>query len=93
MITIDFTPTGATRAAAAAIPVMPVPLSAVTLSNCKIQTAFGTSVTKLFDGTYQYRGGTEVKLVAGQTMKMTGMQLKKWADPTQNTSLTTTVSG
>ena len=93
MITIDFTPDGATRAAAAAIPVMPIPLSAVTISNCIVQTAFGSSVTKLFDGVYQYRGGTEVKMEAGKTMKMTGMQLKKWADPTQNTNLTTTVSG
>ncbi len=92
-ITMDFTPTGATRAAAHAIPSVPIPLAKITLANCKVQTAFGSSVGKLFDGDYQYRGGVDINLQEAAVGKITGMILRKYADVVQNSSLTTTVVG
>lgn len=93
-ITIDFTPAGATRAAAEAIVALPAPLSSFTLSHVKLQTGVfsGTSV-KMFDGAYQYRGGASINLSSSDIVKVSGITLRKYADSTQNTSLVTTVTG
>lgn len=92
-ITVDFTPTGATRTAAAAVCTVPAPLAKITLANCKVQTAFGSSAVKLFDGDYSYRGGASITMTKEGETKITGMTLRKYADSAQNASLVTTVSG
>ena len=92
-ITIDFTPSGATRAAAAAVPSVPIPLSTVTLANCKVATTFGSSSGQLFNGNYVYKGGTKINFQSAAAGKMTGIRLRKYADPTQNTNMTTFVVG
>lgn len=92
-ITIDFTPSGATRAAAAAIPVYPVPLAGITLSNCKTNGDFGSSGAALFNGIYLYEGEARIMQSAGVVCKLTGLKLTRYADATQNTSMTTTVVG
>ena len=81
-ITIDFTPSGATRAAAAAVPSVPIPLSTVTLANCKVATTFGSSSGQLFNGNYVYKGGTKINFQSAAAGKMTGIRLRKYADPT-----------
>lgn len=92
-ITVDITIAGATRAAAAALAKVPSPLSKITLANCKVQTTFGSSAVKLFDGDYQYRGGASIDMSKDSEVKLTGLMLRKYADSTQNTSMTTVVSG
>lgn len=92
-ITIDFTPSGATRAAAALIPTVPIPLAAVTLSNCKVQTAFGSSAVKLFDGTYLYEGDARISQQSAVAVKLSGLKLTKYADTSQNTNMTSPVVG
>jgi hypothetical protein len=87
---VAFTPTGATRAAAATNAaqtgqvVFPAPLAKVTFNHFKC--AF-------FNADYQYRGGTAIDLSQGQPGKVSGMKLRRWADAAQNASLTTTVVG
>jgi hypothetical protein len=83
-VDIDFEPSGATRAAAAAVAVLPTPLSAITLANFKIA---------LFNGVYVYMGGTTVTQMPSGATKFSGMKLRKYADSAQNTALTTTISG
>lgn len=83
-ITIDFVMSGATRAAAAAIGVFLTPLSSVALTHFKISA---------FNGTWQYRGGAKIDLSNNASGKLSGLKLRKYADATQNTALTTTVTG
>jgi hypothetical protein len=95
-IEIDWTVSsgaGGTRAAAAATAVFPAPLQAFTLTGNKLQGAFQTSVGKLFDGLFCYLGGAKIDESQNDFVKLTGLKLKKWANPTQNASLTTTVVG
>lgn len=81
--TITWIPSGATRAAAATTAVFLAPLAKVTLANFKIAA---------FNGDWTYVGDEEINLqnsgVAGMSIK-----IRKYDDSTQNTSLTTTVSG
>lgn len=81
-IDIQWTPSGATRAAAASTATFPVALSKITLANFAVSR---------FNGDYQYRGGGTIDL-AKKEAKMT-LKIRKWEDSSQNTSLTTTVSG
>ncbi len=83
-VDIDFKPSGATRAAAAAVAVFLTPLSKVTLANFKVSA---------FNGDHQYRGDTVIELSNVNPAKLSGMKLRRYADSTQNTALTTTVSG
>jgi hypothetical protein len=101
-ITVDITPTGNSRTAAAAVCKLPPPLAGITLANCKIATTFSTSVSgssfvagaeQLFNGEYQYRGGGSITQTKEGEVKLTGLILRKYADSAQNTSLTTTVAG
>jgi hypothetical protein len=81
-ITVSFKPSGASRAAAAAIPVVVTPLAKVTLANFKVT---------MFNGDYVYIGDDEINLEQGPAS--ISLKLRKYDDSTQNTSLTTTVSG
>lgn len=92
-ITIDFTPSGATRAAAALIPTVPIPLAAVTIANCKTTGTFGSSTLQLFNGTYVYMGGVKISQQSAQAAKISGLKLRMYANSTQNSLLTTTVVG
>jgi hypothetical protein len=93
-IEIDFTfssGVGGTRAAAAALCVYPAPLAKITLAHNKLQGVFATSAGKLFDGDFLYLGGAKIDESNSDFVKMTGLKLKKWANATQNASLTTAV--
>ena len=95
-IEIDFTISsgvGGSRAAAAALCVVPAPLAIITLTHNKLQGTFATSATKLFDGNFLYIGGAKIDESQNDFVKITGIKLKKWANAAQNTSLTTLVSG
>jgi len=95
-IEIDLTISGGTagtRASAAALAVYPAPLAKITLSHLKTQGTFATSAVKLFDGDFVYLGGAKIDQAQGDWVKLSGVKLKKWANATQNTSLTTTVTG
>jgi hypothetical protein len=81
-IDITWTPSGATRADAAATAVFLEPLDKVTLDNFK---------ATVFNGDYIYIGDAGLELNHKQG-KMS-MKLRKYDDDAQNASLTTTVSG
>lgn len=83
---------GGTRAAAAALAVYAPPLTKVTLAHNKLQGTFSTSAGKLFDGDFLYLGGAKIDQSQSDFVTLTGMKLKKWANVTQNASLTTAVS-
>lgn len=95
VVTCDITLSGATKTAAAATGVYPAPLAAITLSHVKLQGTFGstgnTSV-KIFDGEYCYEGGATIDLNNTDFAKLTGLTLRKYANDTQNTSMTTAVT-
>lgn len=78
-VDLDFEPSGATRAAAAAVAVFPAPLAAITLANFKIS---------LFNAVWVYVGGAALDLDKVANAEMTGLKIRKYADATQNTSLT-----
>jgi hypothetical protein len=80
---ITFKPSGATRAAAAAVAVFPTPLATVTLANFKVS---------LVNGTWTYVGDGTLDLMSNESGKMT-LKIRKYSDATQNTALTTTVTG
>jgi hypothetical protein len=80
--TINWTPSGATRAAAAATAAFLTPLATVTLANFKVAA---------FNGDWIYVGDQSIDLSHG-VGKMS-LKLRKYDDSTQNTSLTTTVTG
>lgn len=82
---VAFTPSGATRAAAAGVVVFPTPLSCITLANFKLSS--------LFNGRWQYRGGTSIDLQNTGQVKISGLKIRRYVNTTQNTSLTTTVTG
>jgi hypothetical protein len=102
-ITIDLTISGGTsgtRTSAAATGIFPAPLTKITLSHVKIQTAFETSNntsgatgTKIFDGDYSYEGGTTIDLNNADFAKLSGIKLRKYADSAQNVSMTTAITG
>ncbi len=79
---VQWTPSGATRAAAHATTVFLDPLTKVTLA--------GFTATQ-FNGDYQYRSGGSIDL-SKKEGKMS-FKLKRWTDGTQNGLLTTTVTG
>ena len=79
---ITWTPSGATRAAAAATAVFLAPLAKVTLANFKVTA---------FNGDWVYIGDETIDVSRG-VGKMS-LKIRKYDDATQNTSLTTTVSG
>jgi|SRR5580765_2886755 len=79
---ITWTPSGATRAAAAATAAFLLPLAKVTLANFKVSA---------FNGDYVYVGDESIDLSHGAG-KMS-LKVRKYDDSTQNTSLTTTVTG
>lgn len=92
-ITVDITLTGASRTAAAAMAKLPIPLAAITIANCICTGTFGAGGVALFNGVYQYRGGASLTMTKEGEMKLSGMTLRKYADNTQNVSLSTTVVG
>lgn len=79
---ITWTPSGATRAAAAATAVFLAPLAKVTIANCKVAA---------FNGDWVYVGNQQLDL--GQAEGAMTLPCRKYDDATQNTSLTTTVTG
>jgi hypothetical protein len=81
-IDVTWTPSGASRAAAAATAVFLTPLTKVTLANFKVAA---------FNGDWIYVGDESIDLshAAGKL----SLKLRKYDDPTQNASLTTTVNG
>jgi len=79
---VTWTPSGATRAAAAATAVFLTPLAKVTLANFQADA---------FNGDYVYVGDQSVELSHKQA-KMS-LKVRKYDDAEQNESLTTTVSG
>jgi hypothetical protein len=79
---ITWTPSGATRTAAAATAVFLDPLSKVTLANFAVDA---------FNGDYVYVGDQSIDVSHGAA-KMS-LKVRKYADGTQNSSLTNTVSG
>ncbi len=79
---VNWTPSGATRAAAAATAVFLTPLASVAMAHFKVAA---------FNGTWIYVGDASIDLSQGPA-KMT-MKLRKYDDSTQNTSLAATVSG
>jgi len=81
-IDITWTPSGATRAAAATTAVFLNPLAKVTLANFKVSA---------FNGDWVYVGDEAIDLSHGAA-KMS-LKIRKYDDSTQNTSLTTTVVG
>lgn len=87
-ITVDFevvAPSGAaSRANAAAQAVFIAPLSKVVLSAFPIAA---------INGTYCYRGDASIEVPNEKGARFTLPNLRRYADPTQNTLMTTTVSG
>lgn len=81
-VDITWTPSGATRAAAAATAAFLDPLATVTLANFKVAE---------FNGTWVYIGDSSIDLSHKQAKMM--LKIRKYDDATQNTSLTTTVVG
>jgi hypothetical protein len=81
-ITVSWKPSGATRAAAATTAVVIAPLAKVTLANFKIAA---------YNGDWVYIGDEELGVEQGPATM--SLKLRKYDDATQNTSLTTTVSG
>ena len=81
-IDITWTPSGATRATAAATAVFLTPLAKVTLAHFKVAA---------FNGDWIYIGDEAIDL-SQQVAKMT-IKIRKYDDSAQNTSLTTLVSG
>jgi hypothetical protein len=79
---ITWTPSGTTRAAAAATVVFLTPLASVIMNHFKV-AAFNT--------TFIYIGSGKINLSQGPAKL--GIKLRKYADATQNASLATTVSG
>jgi hypothetical protein len=79
---ITWTPSGASRAAAATTAVFLTPLAKVTLANFKVEA---------FNGDWVYVGDQSIDLSHGNA-KMS-LKVRKYDDSTQNASLTTTVSG
>ena len=81
---IQWTPSGATRAAAHDTLILVPPLSKITLANFK-------GAGSPFNGDYQNRSGGAIDL-EHKDGKMS-LKLKRWTDDDQNTLLTTTVNG
>jgi len=79
---ITWTPSGTTRAAAAATAVIISPLAKVTLANFKITA---------FNGDWVYVGDEAIEV--GDGAGKMSLKLEKYDDAAQNTSLTTTVTG
>lgn len=74
---------GATRAAAAATGAFLTPLASVVLTHFKLSA---------LNGTWQYKGDQKIDLSNNDSAKCT-LPIRRWSDSSQNTSLTTTVSG
>ena len=90
-VSMDFTPIGASETAAAAVAVFIIPLSRVDLANVKLQGALGsTPATKIFDGKYHYTGGATIDMSKNDFGKISGVGIKKYANVTQNDTMTTT---
>ena len=81
-IDITWTPSGATRSAAALTAVFLTPFATVTLANFKVGA---------FNGSWIYIGDEAIDL-SQQVAKMT-IKIRKYDDSTQNTALLATVSG
>lgn len=80
---INVTLAGATRAAAAATGAVLTPLATITLANFKLAA---------LNGAWQYTGNQTIDLAFNDTAKMT-LPLRRYTNSTQNTAMTTTVSG
>ena len=81
-LTITWTPTAATRVLAAAAAVILAPLAKVTLTHFAVAA---------INGDYVYVGDEELNLSQGPA-KMS-IKIRKYDNATQNTALTTTVTG
>ena len=81
-IDVTWTPSGATRAAAAATAVFLAPLAKVTLANYKVAA---------FNGDWIYIGDQSIDL--SHNVAKISLKIRKYDDPTQNASLVTTVTG
>ncbi len=82
-LSLNFKPSGATRAAAAAVGVFISALASVVTSNFKVAA---------FNGTWVYVGDETIALKSNDSAAMK-LPVRKYDDSTQNTSLTTTISG
>ena len=82
--TIDFIIAGPTRAAAAATAVFIAPLAKITIAHHKIAA---------FNGDWIYMGGQKISVNNVNQGRINGLKIRRYTDATQNTSLTTTVSG
>lgn len=81
--TLEFVPSGATRAAAKAVAVFLTPLAKVTTANFNVAA---------LNGDWIYVGDEQMDFSGGGAAKIT-LPVRKYDNATQNASLTTTVSG
>ncbi len=82
-MTINFKPSGATRAAASNVAVFISALASVTTANFKLTA---------FNGVWVYVGDETMAFKCNDSVTMK-LPVRKYDDASQNTSLTTTVSG
>lgn len=80
---LSLQPSGATRAAAAAVAVFLTPLASVVTTHFKLAA---------LNGTWQYIGGQQIQLNFNSSAKIT-IPVRKYSDSGQNSAMTTTVSG
>lgn len=92
-VSVDFTPTAATRAAAALIPAFPSPLSIMTMANLQVNGSFGSTGTYFLNASMLYIGGARITLSAVVAGKITGIKMRTWANAAQNSLMTTLVIG
>lgn len=81
--TLDFEPSGATRAAAAAVAAFLTPLAKVTLTHYKLAA---------LNGDWIYTGNQSISLSFNASAKIS-LPVRRYVDAAQNTSLTTPVTG
>jgi hypothetical protein len=81
--TLEFVPSGATRAAAAGVAVFLSPLSKVTTANFQVAA---------LNGDWLYVGDQQMDFSNGAAAKVT-LPVRKYVDATQNASLTTKITG
>jgi hypothetical protein len=81
--TLEFEPIGATRAAAGAVAAFLSPLATVTLANFALAA---------LNGTWIYIGNQSINLAHNASAKIS-LPIRKYTDSTQNTSLSTIVTG
>jgi len=81
-MTVDFVPSGATRAAAVAVVVFPTGLTKVTIANCEVGEV---------NGDWIYMGDAKLQLKNTESGTYS-LPLRQYVDSTQNSSLSTAAS-